>query len=103
MNLQWLASVVRDMAYQAGKDGDPELYAAVVTDNIPPDQDRRQLLQFIERPDWWAQLSTYVPEVRPYGGWFEKFRAEVIEALREMIEASPTPQGADTEAAAPDA
>lgn len=87
----WLRQIAADMAYQASRDKDPELYAAVVTDNLPQGANARELLAFIERADWWEMLQQVQPAVVSFPGWFEKFRAAVIDELRAIADEQPAP------------
>lgn len=79
--LTWFRDNLAALIYQAGRNKDPGLYASVMLDNIPPGLDPALLKGFIERPDWWAQLTQFAPGVAPYPAWFEEFREAVLEIL----------------------
>jgi len=92
--LPWLTEIASQMAYQASRDKDPEFYAEVVLDNLPEGTEPRELLKWIDRPDWFELLSQLVPAVAPYRGWFEKFRAAILDTLKEEGGPTPPPAGA---------
>lgn len=95
--LPWLQGVLSDLVHQAKRDRDPALYAEVVLDNVPEGIDVGQLIAFVERPDWWPQLSQFASGVAPYQGWFTRFREELLELWRES-----RPPGAPAPPRAPD-
>ncbi len=93
----WLSATLQQLIVQAARAREPELYAEVTFDNLPPGADVAQLKAFIERPDWWAQLQRFAPGVAPYEGWFTQYRGFLVDILAEELERlapppSPTPE-----------
>ena len=89
MNLQlvmWVKNQVKLLAYQAKRDSDPELYATVFLDNLPPEVTEEQILANFSPADALEKLSLVAPEVIEHKAWFERFRTSVIEMLTEQPE-----------------
>jgi hypothetical protein len=91
--LPWLSATLQQLIVQAGKNRDPELYAEVTLDNVPDGIDAKQLIPFLERPDWWAQLQSFAPAVSPYPAWFADYREAVLAMLRENEATAPAKEG----------
>lgn len=86
MNLQlitWVKGQVRLLAYQAKRQSDPELYAAVFVDNLPPEIGEDQVLANFSADDALDKLALIAPEVIENKAWFEEFRKAVVEMLNE--------------------
>lgn len=64
---------------KAASDSDPELYADLLLDNLPPNVTRDMLRKFLERDDWWPMLQQFDARVTPYIGWFANLRNALIE------------------------
>jgi hypothetical protein len=71
------------LARQAAKDNDPDPYAVMVLDNVPP----TILDSFLKRPDWFEEICRYVPEAQPHREWFD--------ALKVCIDGYLTDDGDD--------
>jgi hypothetical protein len=69
----YLAQLVR----KAHDNADPTLYAAYIVDNVPEPIVRG----FIERADWFEELTRVHPPVANYRAWFEELHAALIEEL----------------------
>ena len=69
---------------QAAINGDVELYANMILDNA----DEQQILEFINKPDWFESLSSFAPDVSKYRAWFDELRSALIEMT--------TPEPAET-------
>lgn len=69
---------VRFLVEQAKRDADPQLYADMVIDQVPPED----LKQLIAAPDFVAVLAQFVPDVANHRPWFERLKAEVIEGTK---------------------
>lgn len=84
--INWIRNQVRILAYQAKRKSDPELYATVFLDNLPPELTEDQLLAQFSQPDALDKLSIMCPEIIEHKAWFEDFKKSVIEMLSEEPE-----------------
>jgi hypothetical protein len=80
--MQLLASQLPQLVGRAANDSDPELYANLIIDNIPPEIDLSPLVAFLERPDWFGELQRIEPHIGPYRGWFDSLRAALLELCK---------------------
>lgn len=76
---------IRFLVEQAKRDADPQLYADMVIDQVPPDD----LKQLIAAPDFVAVLAQFNADVPNHRAWFERLKAEVIEGLKPEEGAAP--------------
>jgi hypothetical protein len=77
MNL--LLSAQLAVFLNAAKNGlEPETYATLFYENAPDD-----LMEAIQKPDWFAQLCALAPEFAAYQPWCEQLRALVLGYLLE--------------------
>lgn len=76
---------IRFLVEQAKRDADPQLYADMVIDQVPPDD----LKQLIAAPDFVAVLAQFNADVPAHRGWFERLKAEVVEGLKPEEGAAP--------------
>lgn len=76
---------IRFLVEQAKRDADPQLYADMVIDQVPPDD----LKQLIAAPDFVAVLSQFNADVPNFRPWFERLKAEVVEGLKPEEGAAP--------------
>jgi uncharacterized protein with GYD domain len=88
--LGWLKEQLSALAHQASLNKDPQLYADVVLDNLPQ-VDPKMLRDMLGKPDWWATLCQFSPNVQPYPQWFAECREALIRGLDEMIGATGAP------------
>jgi hypothetical protein len=79
--MQWLRNQAAMLCKLAEKGKDPELYAEVFLDNLPPFLPAQLVYDTMNAPGAIAKLSMLVPQVAQHAEWFEKFRATVIELL----------------------
>ena len=89
--IPWLKGQVEKFLPVAQRNRDPELYANVLLEELPEDQDPATLMQFIERPDWFDWLKSLDPRVANFPQWFAQLRAHLIRYLKEELAA---PSGA---------
>jgi hypothetical protein len=89
--LGWLKEQLSALAHQASLNKDPELYAEVVLDNLPS-VDPKMLRDVLAKPDWWATLVQFSPNVQPYPQWFAECREALLKGLEEMLHAAEPPQ-----------
>jgi hypothetical protein len=82
--LAWLRATLQQLAFQAAKNGNPELYAEVVLDNVPPGVNVAEFKSHLLRDDWWSVLTQFCPEVAPYKGWMTQFRQYTLEMIEEQ-------------------
>lgn len=76
---------IRFLVEQAKRDADPQLYADMVIDQVPPDD----LKQLVAAPDFVAVLAQFNADVPNHRAWFEKLKAEVVEGLKPEEGAAP--------------
>lgn len=76
--LAWLRAQVNTLVIQAMRDRDPELYALVLLDNLPPFITEEQLLERLSAPDAVAQLAALDGRVTAHAAWFEAFRQAIL-------------------------
>lgn len=86
--LAWLRAQVASLSNQAakhaasgGRSGDPELYAEIVLDNLPPYIPAEMLFQRLSAPDALDQLATLDARVTQYRPWFDAFRQAVLDSF----------------------
>jgi hypothetical protein len=79
----WLKGEMQKFIPAAQKRRDPELYAALLLDELPDSEEPETLTQFIERPDWFDWLQKIEPNVTNYPQWFAQLRAHLLEYLKE--------------------
>lgn len=85
--LPWLNATLQSLIHQAARNKDPELYAEVTLDNVPDGVNPKDLIPFLERADWWAQLQGFAPAVSPYPAWFADYRTALLSMLKEETHA----------------
>ena len=87
--LPLIKDALAQIAGWAEKDKDPELYAEVFVDNLPPGIEnyipQPKALEYIDHPNWWAKVCEVEPRLIAHKDWCEEFRAE----LRNIISAPP--------------
>lgn len=81
--LNWLRHQTRVLVYQAARDSDPALYAALMLDNLPAFVTEEEIFERISAPDALVQLATLDSRVSSFAPWFERFRAAVLEQFSE--------------------
>lgn len=81
--IPWLKSQVEKFLPAAAKRRDPELYAALLLEELPEDQEPQTLMQFIERPDWFEWLKSLDARVTHFPQWFAQLRAHLIDYMKE--------------------
>lgn len=74
-----LRSQIDIWVVKAASDSDPELYADLLLDNLPPNVTRDMLRKFLERDDWWSMLQQFDARVAPYIGWFANLRMALLD------------------------
>ena len=72
---------------QAESDNDPATYAAVIVDNVPPDD----LQKMLAASDWIEQLAKFAPAVANHRKWFEDLKVEVKEEIEERAKGDAPP------------
>lgn len=89
--LEWLKRQLAALLHQAKRDSAPELYAAVMLDNLPDFITDDELLRRFNDSSAISQLAMLAPEVLKYAEWFEQFRFAVIEQLSANDEEEEDP------------
>lgn len=85
--IPWLKGEVEKFLPAAAKRRDPSVYAALLLEELPEDQDPLALEQFVTRPDWFQWLQQLDPRVGNHPQWFAQMRAHLIEFLKEEAQA----------------
>jgi hypothetical protein len=96
--LNWLKQQVNMLVHQAARNSNPQLYAALVMDNLPPFITEDEILKRMQEPDCVAQLAALDGRVANHAAWFEAFRLEVISDITE--DEGDDEQGGEGEAGA---
>lgn len=74
---------------QAKQNGDVQAGAEYVLDQLPD-----EMLDALEAPEWWSQLSMIAPFVVPHQAWFTSVRDRALAILAEEDAANPEGGGA---------
>ena len=93
--MQWLKKQLAVLVYQAKRDSNPQLYAAVLLDNLPDGLSEDLIREHFGDPTAVQKLAFVNPEVSSYTEWFEEFRVAVIEQLDAEDEPDVGSEGAD--------
>jgi hypothetical protein len=81
--LNWLKQQVNILIHHAARNKNPELYAEVMLDNLPPFITEDEILQRMHEPDAVATLATLDGRVANHAAWFEAFRLAVIASIED--------------------
>jgi hypothetical protein len=87
--IQWLRQQAGMLVKLAEKKKDPELYAEVFLDNLPPFVPAQLVYDTMSKPGAVAQLAMLNAAVGTHAEWFESFRAAVIDLLEGDEEDEP--------------
>jgi hypothetical protein len=90
--LNWLRAQTTALVGQAKRQKNPELYAEVMLDNLPPFITAEEILQRLQAPGAVAELAQLNAEVNQHAEWFEDFRQAVVELLTNPPEPEPDPE-----------
>jgi hypothetical protein len=93
--IQFIKKQVEVLLHHAARDKNPELYAEVMLDNLPPYITPEVILQHIGADDAIAKLALLDSRVTQYAEWFEEFRQHVIAFLTPDADERPDAGGAD--------
>lgn len=77
--IPWLKQQLEMAIQKASRGSDPVLIAERILDDLPDSADPEQLLAFVQREDWWAQLQRLDARVSPYAQWFARMRQAMLE------------------------
>lgn len=81
--LEWLKAQLKGLVHQAKRDSDPELYAAVLLDNLPDDISDEEIATHFSDASAVTKLSLVNSDVGKYKDWFERFRIAVLEQMTD--------------------
>lgn len=95
--LDWMRKQLNVLVHHASRQKDPELYAEVLLDNLPPFLTPAEIMEHVGSPDAVAKLAQLDGRVAQYAEWFEEFRAAIVEFLQ------PEDEIGEDEPEAPDA
>lgn len=99
--LGWLENQVRLLVHQAKHDKDPELYAELFLDNMPPGLDEATVYAQLSEPDAIDKLAAFNAEVLELRPWFEDFREVMLRIIAENAETQPPVGGVVQDAGEP--
>ncbi len=89
----WLRRRAEDLHEWAAANMEVELCAEVLLASVPKMfravLSTSELIQLIQRPDWWQQLIAFHPPLAPYQAWIDDARQEVLQLLAEEIQGAP--------------
>lgn len=93
--LQWLTRQATVLVVQAEADKNPELYAEVFVDQLPPFFTLAEVREQLDKPDAIDQLGRLHSPVLQYRPWFEKFRKAALRFIVdiETDEKDEAPEG----------
>jgi hypothetical protein len=89
--MAWLDNQLQLLVHQAKADKDPELYAELFLDNLPPGLDYATVYAQLSEPTAIDTLATLNPKVAELRPWFEDFRQSAL----QLIAQNPTDPGED--------
>lgn len=75
-----IGSQLNFLVRQAQRNNDPEPYAVVVLENVPPPI----MESFLKRPDWWEEICRYAPGASNYRPWFDELKGHIEAYLTEQ-------------------
>jgi hypothetical protein len=80
--INWIRKQLEVLLHHAARGKDPELYAEVLLDNLPPFITPAEIMQHIGADDAVAKLAQLDERVNQHPEWFAQFR----DAIREFLE-----------------
>ena len=89
--LNWLTAQVKGLVFQANRQSNPALYAALVADNLPAFISAADLRARLDQPDALKQLAQLDARVLQHAEWFEQFRLAMLTRLAPQPAAPPAP------------
>lgn len=85
MNLRlihWLRASLEKLITAAMRNGNTELYAELLVEELPGELPESDVLTLLSRSDWFDMLCVFDSRVQPYRGWFEQLREDVFLVLQ---------------------
>jgi hypothetical protein len=76
---QQIAGQVLFLCSVASRGASPVTYAEMILDNAPVEE----VISFLERPTWFADLTAMVPEAAGHQTWFESLKEEIFKLLTD--------------------
>lgn len=92
--LSFLREQLALLLRRAAENRNPEVYAEVFLDSIPPEFDVEIILAAFQRPDWFEMLCSFEPNATHYQGWLTQFRESVLEQFGNTDEPTADDQPA---------
>lgn len=99
---RWIKQQVEFLVVQASRAKDPELYAELFLDNLPPFLPEAEAKRRMSDEAELTKLAEAVPAVMNYLPWFEKFRDAVLAFIDQGARQSADPGVIDHDAAGDD-
>ncbi len=94
----WLRRQADNLHEWAANNMDIELCAEMLLASVPKVfravLSAADLVQLLQRPDWWTMLTAFHPPLAPYQAWIDDARVELVVLLNEEAN-GPTPDGPD--------
>ncbi len=104
-HLPWLKAQLSKLATAAGRARDPELYAAMFLEELPPGLTPNRVLELLSRSDWLNQLARFEPAiVDATVPWWGQLRTSLLGMIQEAAPppvSKPTPKTVPTQVARP--
>lgn len=99
---QVLAAQLPQLVALAVRRSDPQLYGALIADQIPEGADLASLHELLAAPDWFERLTAQHAAVAQHREWFEALREDLMARLFEPESEAPggAREGEDEGAAA---
>lgn len=84
----WLRRRAEDLHEWAASNMEVELCAEMLLASVPKMfravLSAADLVQLLQRPDWWQQLTAFHPPLAPYQAWIDDARQELLQLLGEQ-------------------
>lgn len=82
------------LAKWAAQNRNPEVYAEVFVDDMPPQFNALlpppKILEYLRHPQWWEVVTQFEPTLAPYFGYCDEFRNELLEIVGSWTEPEVT-------------
>jgi hypothetical protein len=89
----WLRRRAEDLHEWAASNMEVELCAEMLLASVPKMfravLSAADLVQLLQRPDWWQQLTAFHPPLAPYQAWIDDARQELLQLLGEQLGGPP--------------
>ncbi len=85
-HLTWLKGQLSKLANAAGRARDPELYAAMFLEELPPNLAPKRVLELLTREDWLQQLARFEPAITDATvPWWQALQQSLVGMIQEAM------------------